>query len=187
VPGVKQAEVRVGNWLVREQASELLNAPNPETLGGKRDRAILALVVGCGLRLAEILSLEVGQIRQREGRRVLPNLVGKGKRRRTVPVPAAVKVRIEEWCSLRTYKLGSSARDEGRQAGWRRAFRLKRRSVHRAEICEGDVAREAITPWPSPHLRSSAGKPAAISNRFRCSLATPPFRLRSGTSVQSRT
>ena len=97
VPGVKQAGVRVGNWLVREQASELLNAPDPKTLGGLRDRAILALLVGCGLRRAEILSLDVDQIEQREGRWVIPDLVGKGKRRRTVPVPAAVKVRIEEW------------------------------------------------------------------------------------------
>jgi integrase/recombinase XerD len=91
------AGVRVGNSLVREQASELLNAPNPETLGGLRDRAILALLVLCGLRCAELLSLEVDQIQQREGRWVIPDLVGKGNRRRTVPVPAAVKVRIEEW------------------------------------------------------------------------------------------
>jgi site-specific recombinase XerD len=97
VPGVKQAGIRIGNWLVREQASELLNAPDPKTLGGLRDRAILALLVGCALRRAEILSLEVNQIQQREGRWVIPDLVGKGNRRRTVPVPSWVKVRIEEW------------------------------------------------------------------------------------------
>jgi integrase len=34
---------------------------------------------------------------QREGRWVIPDLVGKGNRLRTVTVPAAVKVRIEEW------------------------------------------------------------------------------------------
>ena len=97
VPGVKQAGIRLGNWLVRDQASELLNAPDPETLGGLRDRAILALLIGCGLRRAEILSLDVDQIQQRGGRWVIPDLVGKGRRLRTVPVPAAVKVRIEDW------------------------------------------------------------------------------------------
>jgi site-specific recombinase XerD len=86
VRGVKQAGVRVGNWLVREHASELLNAPDAGTLGGLCDRAILALLIGCGLRRAEILSLEVDQIQQHEGRWVIPDLVGKGKRRRTVPV-----------------------------------------------------------------------------------------------------
>ena len=38
---------------MREQASELLNAPAPETLGGLCDRSILALLIGCGLRRAE--------------------------------------------------------------------------------------------------------------------------------------
>ena len=94
VPGVKQAGIRVGNWLVREQASELLNAPNPNTRGGLRDRAILALLIGCGLRRAEILGLEVNQIQQREGHWVIPDLVGERNRRRTVPVPSWVKVRI---------------------------------------------------------------------------------------------
>ncbi len=97
VAGVKQQGVRAGNWLGREQASELLNAPDPSTLKGKRDRAMLALLVGCGLRRTELLSLTVNQIEQRDGRWVIPDLVGKGNRRRTVPVPAAVKIRIEEW------------------------------------------------------------------------------------------
>jgi site-specific recombinase XerD len=95
--GVKQQGVRVGNWLLRDQASELLNAPDPSTLKGKRDRAILALLIGCGLRRAELLSLAIDQIQQREGRWVIPDMLGKGKRIRTVPVPAAVKVRVEEW------------------------------------------------------------------------------------------
>ena len=51
-------------------------------MGGLRDRAILALLVGCGLRRAEILSLEVNQIQQREGRWVIPDLVGKGSQSR---------------------------------------------------------------------------------------------------------
>jgi integrase len=97
VPGVKQQGVRAGNWLGREQASELLNAPSPLTLKGKRDRAMLALLLGCGLRRTELLALTVDRIEQREGRWVIPDLVGKGNRRRIVPVPAAVKLRIEEW------------------------------------------------------------------------------------------
>ncbi len=97
VAGVKQQGVRAGNWLSKEQASELLNAPDPETLKGLRDRAMLALLLGCGLRRTELLALTVNQIEQREGRWVIPDLVGKGNRRRTVPVPAAVKIRVEEW------------------------------------------------------------------------------------------
>jgi len=65
-------------------------------LKGKRDRAILALLISCGLRRAEFVSLEVGKIQQREVRWVIPDLVGKGNRLRTVTVAAAVKLRIEE-------------------------------------------------------------------------------------------
>ena len=95
--GVKQEGARIGNWLLKEQANELLNAPDPSTLKGKRDRAILALLISCGLRRAELVSLEVERIQQREGRWVIPDLVGKGNRLRTVTLPAAVKVRIEAW------------------------------------------------------------------------------------------
>ena len=43
------------------------------------------------------MRLEVDHIQQRDGRWVIPDLRGKGNRLRTVAVPAAVKVRIEEW------------------------------------------------------------------------------------------
>jgi site-specific recombinase XerD len=118
---VKQQGVRVGNWLTSDKASELLNAPDPDTLGGKRDRAILALLIGCGLRRAEVLNLEVDQIQQREGRWVIPDLVGKGMRRRTVPVPSWVKVRIRSGCWRRrlTYREGGSFVPSPRAASWR--------------------------------------------------------------------
>ena len=95
--GVERRGVRVGNWLLKEQVNELLQAPSATTRKGKRDRAILALLVACGLRRGEVLALTVDQLQQREGRWVLPDLAGKGGRVRTIPIPAAVKVRIDEW------------------------------------------------------------------------------------------
>ena len=64
VPGVERRGTRIGNWLTKEQANDLLNAPNPKTLSGKRDRAILALLIGCGLRRAELLRLKVDHLQQ---------------------------------------------------------------------------------------------------------------------------
>ncbi len=97
VTGVARHGTRLGNWLTKEQANDLLNAPNPKTLAGKRDRAILALLIGCGLRRAELLRLECKDLQQREARWVLPDLLGKGNRVRTVTVPAGVKTRIDGW------------------------------------------------------------------------------------------
>ena len=97
VPGVARHGTRVGNWLTREQANELLNAPDPGTLIGKRDRALLALLVGCGLRRSELVQLYIEHLQQRDARWVLPDLAGKGGRVRTVTVPAGVKTRIDLW------------------------------------------------------------------------------------------
>ena len=78
VKGVKSAGERVGNWLTREQAQTLLNAPDTSTLKGLRDRAILAVMLGCGLRRSEVAALDIEHIQQREGRwvRFTPTGVG---------------------------------------------------------------------------------------------------------------
>jgi hypothetical protein len=47
VKGVKQFGVRIGNWLTAEQGRVLIDAPSNTTLRGKRDRAILAVLLGC--------------------------------------------------------------------------------------------------------------------------------------------
>ena len=49
VKGVKNEGVRMGNWLSLAQAQALLDAPDIRTVKGLRDRAILALLVGCAL------------------------------------------------------------------------------------------------------------------------------------------
>ncbi len=94
VSGVERRGTRVGNWLTKEQANDLLNAPNLKTLNGKRDRAILALLIGCGLRRAELLRLDIDHLQQRDARWVIPDLLGKGNRVRTVTIPAGVKARM---------------------------------------------------------------------------------------------
>ncbi len=57
VKSVKSTGVRVGNWLSVRQAQNLLNAPDTTTLKGLRDRAILAVLLGCGLRRSDPFSV----------------------------------------------------------------------------------------------------------------------------------
>src|ERR1700724_3378715 len=49
VKGAKRLGVRVGNWLTAEQAQALLQTPTVESARSKRDRAMLAVLLGCGL------------------------------------------------------------------------------------------------------------------------------------------
>src|SRR5215469_18378602 len=97
VKGVPSRGVRLGNWLSVQQAQKLLNAPDATTPKGLRDRAILAVLLGCGLRRSEVAALTVGHIQQRDGRWCIVGLVGKHGRVRTVPMPTWVKVAIDAW------------------------------------------------------------------------------------------
>jgi integrase len=87
IPNIRQKGTRLGNWLTREQAKELLAVPDRSTLKGKRDYVIIALLVGCALRRRELASLTIEDIQLREGRWVIIDLLGKGGRIRTVAVP----------------------------------------------------------------------------------------------------
>ena len=97
VPNVRQKGIRLGNWLTREQAKELLAVPDRSKLKGKRNYVIIALLVGCALRRRELATLNIEDIQLREGRWVIIDLRGKGGRIRTVAVPIWVKQGINAW------------------------------------------------------------------------------------------
>lgn len=89
--------VRAGNWLTLEQSQSLLSHVDRTTLIGKRDAAVLALLLGCGLRRSEIANLDSAQLQQRDGEWVLVDIRGKGGRIRTIGVPAWVYSILKEW------------------------------------------------------------------------------------------
>jgi site-specific recombinase XerD len=103
--GVRAEGKRLGNWLTQAQAQQLLELPNVATLKGLRDRAILAVLLGCGLRREECAGLTVAHIQQREGRWVIVDLVGKRSKTRSVPMPSWAK------CAVDSYLLAAGVAD----------------------------------------------------------------------------
>src|SRR5207344_3455925 len=97
VKSVKSQGIRVGNWLSLRQAQALLSAPDVATVKGLRDRGILAVLLGCGLRRSEVAALTYTHLQQRDGRWCIVDLVGKHGRVRTAPMPTWVKVAIDAW------------------------------------------------------------------------------------------
>jgi site-specific recombinase XerD len=97
VKDAKRLGVPVGNWLSAEQGKRLLRTVEVGSLRGKRDYATLAILLGCGLRRAELTTLRVEDIQQREEHWVIADLVGKGGHIRTIPVPDWVKAGIDAW------------------------------------------------------------------------------------------
>jgi len=106
VPNIWQTGRRLGNWLTREQARELLTVPDRSKLKGKRDYVIIALLVGCALRRQELASLKIEDIQLRDGRWVIIDLRGKGGRIRTVTVPIWVKQGIDAWIAAAKIEQG---------------------------------------------------------------------------------
>jgi integrase len=97
VKSAKSVGIRMGNWLSARQAQTLLNAPDVTTLRGQRDRAIIAVLLGCGLRRSEVAALTFAHIQLREGRWCIVDLIGKHGRIRTTPMSNWVKVAIDAW------------------------------------------------------------------------------------------
>jgi integrase len=126
IPNIRQQGTRLGNWLTREQAKELLAVPDRSTLKGKRDYAILALLVGCALRRHELANLYIEEIQLRENRWVIADLRGKGGRVRTVAVPVWVKQAINAWTT---------------------AAGLKEGKLLRPVLKSGKVVRESLSDW----------------------------------------
>ena len=97
VKGVRNLGVRLGNWLTAEQSIALWQAPNPEKLKGKRDRALLAMLLACGLRRHEAVALRLEHLEQREDHWAIVDLKGKAGHVRTVPVPDWVMEELRIW------------------------------------------------------------------------------------------
>jgi len=106
VKGAKMLGVRLGNWLTAEEARRFWQSPAPNTLKGKRDRAILAVLLGCGLRRRELADLDFTHLQQREEHWVIVDLIGKGGHIRTVPVPEWVKRTIDLWVAAAGISVG---------------------------------------------------------------------------------
>ncbi|MFO1217885.1 MAG: tyrosine recombinase XerC [Burkholderiaceae bacterium] len=91
-----------------------------------RDQAIVELLYGCGLRVGELVALDAQASAQavawidRADRTA--HVLGKGSKRRSVPIGAAAATAIDEWCALRAEAL--RGRDEAALFVSRRGTRL---------------------------------------------------------------
>jgi site-specific recombinase XerD len=106
VEGAKVKGRKLGYWLSIQEAEKLLNAPDISTPLGLRDRAILALLIGAGLRRSEVVGLQVKHFERRtvadeDGtsakRWMLIGVAGKHGRTRNIPLADWVKALVDQW------------------------------------------------------------------------------------------
>lgn len=114
VKEAKRLGVRIGNWLIFDQTKTLLGEPVAGSLRGKRDRVILALLIGCGLRRAELLGLGTKDSEVREEHWGIADPIGKGNHIRTVPVPVWAKCAVDDWTTAAGIGAGAIFRQVSR-------------------------------------------------------------------------
>ena len=132
------------------QAQALLNAPDIMTTKGLRDRAIIAVLLGCGLRRSEVAALTMGHIQQRDGRWCIVDLFGKHGCVRTVPMPVWVKVAIDAWTA---------------RAGVTDGYVF--RPVNRADRMQGEVLSEKVVWQMLRPYATAAGVPGIAPHDCR--------------------
>jgi site-specific recombinase XerD len=82
-------------FLSREEVQAIINAPDPTTWAGQRDRVLLSTLYNTGARVSEARGIKVADVTL-EGSPMV-RLHGKGRKDRTVPIWPATAVQIRRW------------------------------------------------------------------------------------------
>ncbi len=134
------------------QAVETIGSLHAEPWVNARDTALLMLIYGCGLRISEALSLQVGDVLDAQGDL---RILGKGKKERSVPLLPVVSAHIVEYLRLCPHH----------QRGAKKAALFV--GVRGGEL------QPAIFQKQLQHIRSLLGLPdSATPHAFRHSFAT---------------
>src|SRR5262249_48905782 len=96
---MKKTDQALISYLTRDELQALLDAPNPRTASGIRDRPMLHLAFGAGLRVSELVSLRLDQIDRYNLSSV--HIIGKGRRERVLPLWKETAAAVKAWLKIR--------------------------------------------------------------------------------------
>ncbi len=92
-----KAEKRLPKALDVDQTARLLDGKT-ESVIAKRDNAIFELMYSSGLRLSELIALNISDIQRNDG---LVNVIGKGRKERVVPIGGKAHDALQQWLAVR--------------------------------------------------------------------------------------
>lgn len=137
---------RVPKFLGVEEIFKLLDSPSEDSFQGRRDKSILELLYSCGLRVSELVKLDIDQI---DSQNRMIRILGKGRKERLVPVGKKAVESIQRYIELRSSVLKQN-RDEPALFLNYRGGRLSVRSVQR--LLEDALIRSGLPKDISPHV-----------------------------------
>ncbi len=129
-------EKRLPDYLTIDAVTKLVEAPDIDTILGKRDRAILELLYGAGLRAGELVSLDIGDISLGEG---LVRVTGKGRKERIVPFGRRAAEAIESYLNARANLVCSGRRNSQKDPAPSEAVFLNFRGARLASRSVGNM------------------------------------------------
>lgn len=194
IKGVPKRGGSCGRWLTEEQTRAVLARPAADTLQGKRDRAALALLFGCGLRRGEAARADVANLQQRDGRWCLVDLIRKRGKVHTVPVPAWGYAVIRAWLDaaeimegpiLRGFALNS--RKLGTALTASQIYRIVRQhsTACGTTIAPHDARRTAATIWGRAARAKGLGLESVRQQLGHDSITTTERYLQTAIDLES--
>ena len=166
IPSPK-VERKLPRFLKIEEVLELMCAPDESTWMGKRDKALLELMYGCGLRVSEVADLTHEQLARSGWVRVM----GKGKKERWVPLTEIAQESLENYFQKRPSPL-----DETAVFISFRGTKLTSRSIARIIVRQFLKAAEFSPEWVDANRKIS---PHSLRHSFATHLLTAGADLRS--------
>jgi integrase/recombinase XerD len=96
---MKKIDQTLVSYLSRDELQALLDAPVANTVSGIRDRAMLHLAFAAGMRVSELVGLQLDHINRQDVSTV--HIIGKGRRERILPLWKETTVAVKAWLSRR--------------------------------------------------------------------------------------
>jgi len=146
----KKSDITLVPYLLQEEVQSLLDAPDPATREGIRDRAMLHLAVCAGLRVSELTGLRIDDIATRS---TSIRVRGKGRRERALPLWKTAAAALRAWQSVRgsvaAPELFVNARGEP-FSRWGVAYLLRRHAETATKTCSS-LSGKQLTPHVLRH------------------------------------
>jgi integrase/recombinase XerD len=172
------ARPRLGRRLPRAlgeaELVRLLETPDVSTLRGLRDRAMLSVAYAAGLRVSELVRLELGDLDLKRG---VVQALGKGGKRRLVPLGEVAMIHLEEYLRARAEDDAARSR-KGKPRKVAKGDKLVFRSPR-----GGALTRQGFWKIVGQHARAAGLRGGAHPHQLRHSFAT--HLLRGGADLRS--
>ena len=148
---IKKTDQTLIDYLTREELQALLDAPDAKTTFGVRDRAMLHLAYAAGLRVSELVSLQLGDLDGRPPTSV--RVLGKGRRERVLPLWKETAAALKAWIAIRPDSSGPDLfLNATGQALTRFGFEyILSKHVATAQTKQPSIAKKRVTPHVLRH------------------------------------